>query len=50
MIAPNNVVLTTLPHRSVVDAFDNRVAKNGPNGASKVSVASTPPKIPKISA
>ena len=47
---PNNVVFTTLPHRSVVDAFDNNVAKNGPRGASNVSVASTPPKIPKISA
>ena len=50
MIAPNSVVLTTDPHRSVVDALLSRVAKKGPNGASKVSVASTPPKMPKISA
>ena len=50
MIAPNKVVFTTLPQRSVVDALFNNVAKNGPNGASNVKVARTPPKIPKINA
>ena len=33
MIAPNNVVLSTLPHRSVVDALVKNVAKNPPNVA-----------------
>ena len=36
MIAPNSVVFTTEPHRSVVDALFSRVAKNGPSGASNV--------------
>ena len=49
-MAPNSVVFTTDPHRSVVDAFVSSVAKNGPSGALKVSVASTPPKIPNSSA
>jgi ABC-type transporter Mla maintaining outer membrane lipid asymmetry permease subunit MlaE len=39
MIAPKSVVFTTDPHRSVVEAFVSSVAKNGPSGASKVSVA-----------
>src|SRR5918996_1627369 len=38
MIAPNNVVFTTEPQRSVVDAFVSRVAKKGPKGASKATV------------
>ena len=50
MIAPNRVVLTTEPQRSVVDALVSSVAKNGPSGALNVSVASTPPKMPNISA
>ena len=50
MIAPKIVVFTTEPQRSVVDAFVSSVEKNGPSGALKVSVASTPPKMPKISA
>ena len=50
MIAPNRVVFTTDPQRSVVEALVSSVAKNGPSGAWKVSVASTPPKMPKISA
>jgi hypothetical protein len=50
MIAPNSVVFTTDPQRSVVEALFNKVAKNGPNGASKVKVANTPPKMPKINA
>ncbi len=36
MIAPNRVVLTTDPQRSVVEALLSRVAKKGPRGASKV--------------
>src|SRR4051794_20210844 len=50
MIAPNNVVLTSEPQRSVTVAWLNNVAKNGPSFAWNVSVASAPPKIPKISA
>ena len=50
MMAPNRVVLTTEPQRSVMLALLSSVAKKGPKGASNVSVASTPPKIPKISA
>jgi hypothetical protein len=50
MIAPNRVVLTTEPHKSVVDALFSRVAKKGPKGASKVSVARMPPKMPNSSA
>jgi phospholipid/cholesterol/gamma-HCH transport system permease protein len=45
-----NNASTTDPQRSVVLALLSSVAKNGPNGASNVSVASTPPKMPKISA
>ena len=48
MIAPNNVVFTTDPHRSVVDALFSSVAKNGPSGASKDSVARIPPVSPKM--
>jgi glucose-6-phosphate isomerase len=44
------VVFTTDPHRSVVLALFSSVEKKGPSGALKVSVASTPPKMPKISA
>ena len=50
MIAPNKVVLTTLPHRSVVEALLRRVAKKGPSGALNVSVARMPPKMPNSSA
>ena len=50
MIAPNSVVLSTEPQRSVVVALLSSVAKKGPSGASKVIVARIPPKIPKISA
>src|SRR5665213_19034 len=32
MIAPKIVVFNTDPHRSVVEAFANSVAQNGPNG------------------
>ena len=39
MIAPNSVVLTTEPHRSVVDALLKKVAQNGPSGAWLTSVA-----------
>ena len=48
MIAPNNVVLTTDHHRSVVLALLSRVAKNGPRGASNDSVARIPPVSPKM--
>ena len=47
MIAPNRVVLTTDPQRSVVDALLSSVAKNGPSGASKESVAMIPPGQPE---
>ena len=39
MIAPNRVVFTTEPHRSVVDAFVSSVAKKGPGGAEGVGRA-----------
>ena len=48
MIAPNNVVFTTEPHRSVVDALFSSVAKKGPSGASKDRVARIPPVSPKM--
>ena len=47
MIAPNSVHLSTEPHRSVVEAFVKKVAKNGPSGAPLTSVATTPPEMPK---
>ena len=50
MIAPNSVVLTIEPHRSVVSALLKKVAKNGPSGAWLTSVAAIPPITPKISA
>src|SRR5437660_655252 len=50
MIAPNNVVFSTDPHKSVVDAFVKNVAQNGPNGAPLTKVATIPPKIPNNNA
>ena len=50
MIAPNSVVLTTDPHRSVVSALLKNVEKNGPSEAWLTSVARIPPKMPKITA
>src|SRR5205814_1369523 len=50
MIAPNNVVLSTDPHRSVVEALVKNVAQNGPNGAPLTNVARIPPKIPNFNA
>ena len=50
MIAPNKVVLSTDPHRSVVEAFVKNVAQNGPNGALLTNVAKIPPKIPNNNA
>jgi hypothetical protein len=50
MIAPNNVVFSTDPHKSVVDALVKNVAQNGPNGALLTHVAKIPPKIPNNSA
>ena len=50
MIAPNIVVFSTEPHRSVVDALLKNVAQNGPSGAWLTSVARIPPKIPNSSA
>ena len=50
MIAPKIVVLTTEPHRSVVEALLKKVAQNGPSGAWLTIVAMMPPKMPNSSA
>ena len=42
MIAPKIVVLTTEPHRSVVEALLKNVAQNGPSGALLTSVGDDP--------
>ena len=50
MIAPNIVVFSTEPHRSVVEEFANSVVQNGPSDPPLTSSAMTPPKMPNNSA
>ena len=50
MMAPNSVVFSVDPQRSVSDAFVKNVAQKPPSGAPLTSVASTPEKTPNSSA